>query len=136
MSNESVRFQAGQSFGTFEELKAQLEFRAASKREDFSKPMEERITYFDIAGNEIGSVLAGTEYKYNGGGILPPKKEDIKNDGMIEIGDATYFIPVIRDGKGGQVNKIVYNYKIIAFDKDGDGLIGEDELIINNTNNQ
>ena len=55
---------------------------------------------------------------------------------MIEIGKTTYYIPVIRDGKGGQVNKIVYNYKTIAIDKDGDGLIGEDELIINNTNNQ
>ena len=134
--SESVRFQAGQSFRTFEELKMQLEARAASKREDFSKPMEERITYFDIAGNEIGSVLAGTEYKYSGGGIVPPKKEDVKNNGMIEIGKTTYYIPVIRDGKGGQVNKIVYNYKTIAIDKDGDGLIGEDELIINNTNNQ
>ena len=135
MGDQSVNFQVGQSFGTFNELKAKLESMAVSTREDITgeihKKFEERTSYLDKKGNIIGFVLAGTNYTYGNSGVIR-KKEDIKNKGLIVIGNIAYFIPIIRDGKGGQVEKINIDRKTFAIDKDGDGIIGEDELISKN----
>ena len=135
MGDLAANIQVGQPYGTFEQLKAKLESMATSKRDDFNKKIiktEERTSYLDINGDVIGSVLVGTEFRYGGGGILPPKKEDIKNNGLIEIGKVAYFVPIIRDGKGGQVDHITIatpRGMIYIYDKDGDGIIGEDEII-------
>ena len=132
MDNEVINFQVGQSFGTFNGLKAKLEAMSTTKRENIDKKYtrkEECTSYLDEKGVELGFVLAGTEHKYSGERI---KKEDIKNKGLIKIGKFAFFIPTIRDGKGGQVKRINYDGATIAIDRDGDGIIGEDELQVKN----
>ena len=131
MGNEVINFQVGQSFGTFEGLKAKLEAMSTTKRENIAKRYtlrEESTSYLDKKGVELGYVLAGTEPNYSG----RIKQEDLKNKGLIKIGEYSFSIPTIRDGKGGQVHIIRYNGHIVAIDKNRDGIIGEDELRIKN----
>lgn len=135
MDNGSVKFEVGQSFGTFEELKAKLESMATSKRENINtkfRKTEEWTSYLDANGEEIGYVFQGTISESRKG--APLTKKDIKNDGIIKIGNVAYFIPEIRDGKGGRVYKITLNGARVAVDEDHDGFIGEDELIIRGNN--
>ena len=130
MGNGVFNLQVGQSFGTFEELKAKLESMSTTKRENIDKRYtrkEESTSYLDEKGVELGRVLAGTEPNYTGKRI---KKEDLKNKGIIKIGKSAFFIPTIRDGKGGRVRRIHYDGKLIAIDRDGDGFIGEKELLV------
>ena len=132
MRNEVINYKVSQSFGTFEGLKAKLEAMSTTKRDNIDKKFtrkEESTSYLDKKGVELGYIFVGTEPDYSGKRI---KREDLKNKGIIKIGKYAFFIPTIRDGKGGQVHIIRYNGHIVAIDKDGDGIIGEDELRIKN----
>ena len=132
MRNEVINFQVGQSFGTFEGLKAKLEAMSTTKRENIDKRFtrkEESTSYLDEKGVELGFVLVGTEPNYSRERI---KREDLKNKGLIRIDKFSFFIPKIRDGKGGQVKRINYDGRTIAIDRDGDGIIGDDELLVKN----
>lgn len=132
MGNEVVNFQVGQSFGTFDGLKAKLEAMSITKRENINPRYtrrEEWTSYLDAKGAELGYILMGTEPDYSGKGI---RREDLKNKGLIKIGKFSYQIPTIRDGKGGQVKKINYDGRTVAIDRNKDGIIGEDELLIKN----
>ena len=124
---EPVNFQVGQSFGTYEELKAKLEAMATKKKEVHSNNIENEVKYYNAEGEEIGDIFVGSERKYdNGKGEHPP--EGRFNNGSITIGNATYIVPTIRDGNGGKVNKIIVDYETKAYDKNKNGIIDEGEL--------
>ena len=135
---EPVRFQVGQSFGTYDELKAKLEAMSTSKKDFILSPekrkIKEDIAYFNILGEQVGSVFNSSRYIFKEGKPVYPS-EDIKNQSTITIGNVAYQVPTIRDGKGGQVRKIIVDYKTIAIDKNNNGIIDEGELITDNTKN-